>query len=246
MSLTRQEIDQFHFEGYLGPYPVISSEQIAGVRDELFDSVFTSDGPNPKNRTHSRHLDTKSVYDIVSHPNIVGRIASLIGEDVMLWTCGVFIKEPNGVGKGTEWHQDINYWPLEPAINITAWIAIEDVDEDNSPLKIIPGSHRQMLPHVKSEGTLGEAIDPTSFDESKAVSMLCNAGEFVLFSERTVHGSSVNLSDRRRTGLVARYTLPMVRLFPDESPINFAGYRALIVSGEDKFGFNPIGQGPGR
>ena len=243
MSLSRQEVDQFHYEGYLGPYPAISPDEMAVIRDELFNKVFVSDGPNPKNRTHSRHLDTSSVYELVSHPAIVGRIASLIGEDVMLWTCGVFIKEPHGEGKPTEWHQDINYWPLEPAVNITAWIAVEDVGEDNAPLQVVPGSHRKLLPHIPSSDTLGEQVDPSAFDPSQAKKMLCKAGEFILFSERMVHGSAANQSDRRRTGLVARYTMPMVRLFPDESPINFPNYRAMMVSGTDKFGFNPIDSG---
>ncbi len=244
MSLTRQEIDQFHYQGYLGPYAAIPAAEMAHVRDELFEVVFASDGPNPRNRTHSRHLDTPSVYRLVAHPAIVKRLAALLGEDVMLWTCGVFIKEPHGVGQPTEWHQDINYWPLEPAVNITAWIAVEDVGEDNAPLQVIPGSHRKLLPHVPSNDTLGEQVDPDAIDVSKAVALPCKAGEFILFSERMVHGSAANQSARRRTGLVARYTLPMVRLFPEESPINFPNYRALMVSGTDKFGFNPIGTGP--
>lgn len=244
VTLSRDEIDQFHFQGYLGPYPAISPEDMAVVREELFNNIFNTDGPNPYSPTHSRHLDQPVVYDVLSQPAIVQRIAHLIGEDVMLWTCGFFIKEPHGEGKATEWHQDINYWPLEPQVNITAWIAVDDVYEDNAPLQVIPGSHRKMLPHIKSADTLGQEADPALFDASQARKMICKAGEFILFSERLLHGSAANTSTRRRTGMVARYTMPLVRLFTDHSPIKFDGYHALMVSGRDRFGFNPIGSPP--
>jgi ectoine hydroxylase-related dioxygenase (phytanoyl-CoA dioxygenase family) len=34
-----------------------------------------------------------------------------------------FVKEP--VAKEIPWHQDFNYWPLEPPIIVSAWIAID-------------------------------------------------------------------------------------------------------------------------
>jgi hypothetical protein len=243
-SLSREEIDRFHDTGFLGPYAVLPREQMPAICDMLFTEIFPTRGPNPRDRTHSRHLDTREIFDIAAHPAIVERIAALLGPDLMLWTTGFFIKEPHS-GKETPWHQDINYWPLEPQVNITVWVAMEDIAADSSPLHVIPGSHRRTVRHVPVEGkAFEEQADPQAVEVSRAVPLLLRAGEFVMFSERLLHFAPKNDSPRRRTALAARYTMPLVRLFPSEPPIDFPDYHALIVSGKDRFGLNPIGEPP--
>jgi ectoine hydroxylase-related dioxygenase (phytanoyl-CoA dioxygenase family) len=247
-KLTREEIDHFHFQGFLGPYPSFTPEAMKTFSEDLHGDVFKTAGPNPTKgieATHSRHLDSPLVYSMVSHPAIVQRICSLLGEDLMLWTSGFWIKEPHGKGLETPWHQDINYWPLEPQVNITCWIAIEEVTAENAPLRVIPGSHRHLVPHLNVAGkALGAEADPKHVDETKAKTLIMKPGEFVLFSEKLLHGSHANTSSRQRCALAARYTTPLVRLFPKESPINFPGYQALMVSGRDQFHWNPIGSPP--
>jgi len=243
-SLTPEEIFRFHRDGYLGPFTAFSPEEMAPINRAFHEAIFPSTGPNPANSKQCRHLDTAEGWAVVSHPAIVGRLASLLGADLMVWGSGFFIKEPN-TGAGTEWHQDINFWPIEPPLNITAWVATERVTEKSSPLRIIPGSHTAAVPHRKVGGlTLGEEADPAFFDESKAVYFPMEAGQFVIFVERVLHGAPPNTADHRRCGMPIRYTVPFVRLFPDKAPINFPNYRALMVSGEDRFGFNPLGTPP--
>lgn len=244
--LTLDEAHQFHTQGYLGPFPTISPEEMAKVNEALHNRIFLSDGPNPNSRTHSRHLDTRTVYDLLAHPSIVHRLASLLGDDVMVWSSGFFIKDPHGKGLETPWHQDINYWPIEPQINITAWIATEEVTAENAPLLLIPGSHRQTVPHIKNKGgkAFNEEADPAYVDHSQAVTMAMRPGEAIIFSEKLLHGSPVNRSNRRRCALSARYSIPLARLFHGEPPMNFPGHHAVMVSGEDRFGFNRLGPPP--
>lgn len=243
--LTVEERERFHEQGYLGPYRIFSSEEMAKARDRLFGDVFLRSGPNPLDKTHSRHLDEPLIFSMVSHPGIVGRLNGLLGPDLMVWTTGFFIKQPHQ-GLATPWHQDINYWPLEPQINLTIWLAIEDVREDSSPLYVIPGSHRKTVPHIKAaeDKSFSEEADPAFFEPQKAIPLVLKAGEFVLFSERLLHYAPPNRSAHRRTALAARYTIPLVRLFPAEPPINFPGYHAIMVSGTDRYGQNPLGPPP--
>lgn len=246
-KLNRAEIDQFHQQGYLGPFTALSPEEIRPIDEYIHAHVFTTPGPNPKDNTHSRHLDTPEIFEVVSHPAIVERLTGLLGEDLIIWTGGFFVKEPNGVGRETPMHQDINYWPLEPQINITAWIALEDVTEENAPLMIIPGSHQKMLPHTAAPGKIfGEEADPAQVDMSKAITLPMRAGQFIIFSERLVHGATANHSPIRRCGMAARYTVPFTRVFPDRNPINFPAHHTILVSGTDKFGFNKVGAPPVR
>jgi ectoine hydroxylase-related dioxygenase (phytanoyl-CoA dioxygenase family) len=245
--LSRVEIDQFHLQGYLGPYTAMSPAEIKPVDEYLHNQIFLTTGPNPKDNTHSRHLDIPELYEIVSHPAIVERLACLLGEDLIIWTGGFFIKEPHGVGRATPMHQDINYWPLEPQINITAWIALEDVTAENAPLRIIPGSHQKMLHHTPAPDSIfDEEADPSQVDMSRAITLPMRAGQFIIFSERLVHGADANFSNTRRCGMAARYTVPFTRVFPDRNPINFPAHHTIVVSGTDKFGFNRVGAPPVR
>lgn len=71
-------------------------------------------------------------------------------------------------------HQDVIYWQLEPMINVSAWLAIDDVDEENSCVQLIPGSHWQTIPHRASPGDVHQdftlAADPAYYREDTAVS----------------------------------------------------------------------------
>ena len=86
-------------------------------------------------------------------------MAALYGPDLLLWRTNFFVKEPGA--KEIPWHQDFNYWPLEPPIIISAWIAVDAATLENSCLQIIPGSHRKVVPHVKatSEMAFGQMGD---------------------------------------------------------------------------------------
>src|ERR671927_1618534 len=84
-ALSREEIAHFHDQGYLGPYTLCTPEEMAAIRRRIEDEVLTTDGPNPKQRLQCRHLDHRLVYDVVTDPAIVGRMASLYGDDLVLW-----------------------------------------------------------------------------------------------------------------------------------------------------------------
>ena len=236
-SLTRAEVDFFVAYGYLGPYAAMSPDDMAPIRREIEEKVLTTDGPNPRSRAQSRHMDQPAVYDLATHPAIIDRIAGLLGPDLIVWATNFWLKPPGGAE--IPWHQDINFWPLEPPLNTSAWIAIDNVTVENSCVQIIPGSHRQSLSHVKAEAgvAFGEMADPDAFDASRAINMELKPGEFFIFSERTLHRSSVNTSDKRRLGISIRVTLPIVHVFQDGAPLH-AGHTAILAKGVDVMGFN--------
>jgi ectoine hydroxylase-related dioxygenase (phytanoyl-CoA dioxygenase family) len=238
-ALTLEEVAHFHENGYLGPFPLCTPDEMATIRERIEQEVLTTDGPNPKTRIQCRHLDQRFLYDIAANPAIADRAESLLGPDLVLWATYFFIKEPGG--KEIPWHQDFNYWPLEPVVNLSAWLAIDPVKVENSCVNIIPGSHKKIVPHLPSrEGmAFGEEADPSQVDASKAIPMELKPGEFFLFNERTLHQSERNRSDKRRMGMTMRITVPFVKVVHDISPL-FPGHANMMLRGEDKMGFNRI------
>ena len=75
-------------------------------------------------------------------------IEEFIGSTPLLLTDQVFMKPPHQGGP-KPYHQDDFYFQCFPADHvITAWIALDDVDEENACLRYISESHKEgIIPH---------------------------------------------------------------------------------------------------
>src|SRR5258708_5459288 len=80
-ALSKTEIEQFHKQGYLGPYTAFTPEEMADYRAKI-EAVVKTEGPNKKNPSQCRHLDSPVVFDLCSSPAIVDRMRSLYGNDL--------------------------------------------------------------------------------------------------------------------------------------------------------------------
>ncbi len=236
-ELTQDECKQFHQNGWLGPFELLPRDEMLSLSDECF-ALLDEDESGHHNNGHNRHLDNEHVARFAKHPNVVNRVASLLG-DVMLWRTNFFCKLPGG--KEIPWHQDFNYWPLEPAVVVSAWLAVDDVTIENSAPQFIPGSHVKQVPHIKAppEMQFGEMADPAYVDTSKAIDMELKAGQFILFNERTLHHSFANTSSLRRFGCALRYIHPCSRV-TDYDIHGPQPHRLELVAGEDKLQFNQM------
>ncbi len=239
-SLTESEVHQFHQDGFVGPFRAVDADEMESVREQIEQQVFENDnGPCQGKREQSRHMDCPIVQEIVRRDEIVDRMASLYGPDLVLWATYFFNKYPGG--KEIPWHQDLNYWPLEPIINISAWIAIDPAKIENACVRLIPGSHKSVVPHIAApeEMEFGEMADPKYFDADQAVPMELEPGEFFIFNEKTLHWSPKNDSDLRRRGMTMRVTIPIVKIEHDEAPLH-PGHMAMMLRGKDYMGFNRL------
>jgi len=238
-SLSEQERDLFREQGFLGPYTMFSTEEMDEIRTEI-ERILETDAPDHSVRGHNRHLDQRIIYDISTHPAILERMAALYGNDLLMWRTNFFIKETGA--KEIPWHQDFNYWPLEPPIIVSCWIAIDPSTQENSCLQIIPGSHRKVIPHVKATDKMvfGEMADCNYYDKSKAINLEMRPGEFILFNERTLHHSEPNHSEKRRIGLAVRVIPPIVKVLSWDSP----NHRLMVIHGEDLLGQNELIEPP--
>jgi non-haem Fe2+, alpha-ketoglutarate-dependent halogenase len=245
-ALSRSEIDSFHRNGYLGPYSLCRPEEMAAIAKLIETEVLATSGPNPHSEVQARHLDHRIVYDLLTNPNILDRLRGLLGNDLVLWASYFFNKEPGGLE--IPWHQDANYWPIEPPLNVSIWLAIDRVTTENSCVQVIPGSHRTLVNHIPVTGdkAFGEEADPAFFDAGEAIDMELDPGQFFIFNERLLHHSEPNRSQRRRLGLSGRYTVPLVSILDQDSLPLYPGHACVLVSGVDIMGHNRMAEPPAR
>lgn len=213
--LTPPDIDTFNRQGFIPCVPVFTPAQ-ADANRAAFDrllAMFRAAGKDSY-AINGFHGTCASIWDIATHPLILDCVQDLIGPDVVAWGTHFFCKLP-GDGKAVSWHQDAPYWPLTPTRTVTAWVAIDDADEGNAAMRVIPGSHvLGPLPTRPSRSDESNVLS-TSLDQAERiatpVSLRLRAGEMSLHSDLLVHGSVANPGPRRRCGLTIRYAAATVR-----------------------------------
>ena len=86
-------------------------------------------------------------------------------------------------------------------------ILLDDMDPDNGPLMVLPGSHRGPVYDHHSYGAFCGAIDigQEGLDVSGAREVHGRAGSITIHHARLVHGSGMNKSDRQRRVLFFEY-----------------------------------------
>lgn len=125
----------------------------------------------------------------IVQPALVESIADLIGPEVEFHHMTLHAKAPE-YGTPFPMHQDHPFYPHENGQYIDAIIHIDDATEANGCLKFLKGSHKLgALEHVK----IGSPhLPPEEYRLADAVSCPAKAGDVVLFSIHTVHGSALN------------------------------------------------------
>jgi ectoine hydroxylase-related dioxygenase (phytanoyl-CoA dioxygenase family) len=240
-SLSPAEMAEFEEIGFIGPYTLCSREEMLALHPVIEEAVERKSAPFRRDKWESRHQDCRVFYDLCSSPEIVDRIGSLLGPDILLWNSVVFNKMPGG--REVPWHQDRDFLLLDPNINCSAWLAIDDATSENGVLQFIPRSHLVQVPHVPRvrANQFNARADLAYVDRSQAIEMPLRAGQFVIFHKDVLHHSAANLSLRRRMGLVVRLTVPGVKV---NTAGLFSGHQVYVVRGEDRFRLNLIGTAP--
>jgi ectoine hydroxylase-related dioxygenase (phytanoyl-CoA dioxygenase family) len=113
------------------------------------------------------------------------------------------------------WHQDSPYWPpLYPKDQqVTAWVALDDVDESNGCMSMVPGSHA-WGDQVAFLHTLKNFDDmPREFQGGKIEVRRCpvRRGEVHYHHALTWHGSQANTSDRPRRAVALHFMTERTR-----------------------------------
>ncbi|KRE69488.1 phytanoyl-CoA dioxygenase family protein [Paenibacillus sp. Soil750] len=233
---------QYVNEGYSGPMQGLSLEESDMYYNRFFEVIEQNKfepGPTKMNLSawHQRH---HWAYTLATHPSIVNAMKQILGDDLVLWAMHFWYKEPNN-DKFIPWHQDINYWPMEPAINATAWVSLGWSIRENGCLRVIPGTHKSIVEHVSTgtdQSAFEQGLPAESIDESLAIDLEMSPGQIAFFNEATFHGSENNKSNIPRVAFSVRYTTPEVKFKIDEWGGDTSRIRTFLVNGEDRLNRN--------
>lgn len=233
--LTADQVDQYQRDGYVFPLRAFPEQHAARLRRrmEACESCF---GPIKIGGTGSRpHLLFTWVDEIVRHPVVLDAVEDLIGPDIRVYTVTIWAKQANDPAY-VDWHQDASYFGLDPAEQVTAWIALSESSVRSGCVRVLPGTHNGGLLHHSIKDTPVRTMLPrgqsitTAVDTSTAVDMPLKPGEFSLHHTLIVHGSGANDSHDRRIGVGISYIPTRVR-FTGSTRLS-----AMLVRGVDRYG----------
>jgi phytanoyl-CoA hydroxylase len=132
---------------------------------------------------------------------LTGVAQGIIGPNVQLHHTKMFIKPPEN-GSPFPMHQDYPYFPHERHTMVAASVHLDDTDDENGCLHVVPGSHR--LGPLEPTGESNDLDTPLE----DGTAMPAAAGDVLFFNYLTIHGSGVNTSPRARRNVLFQYRDP--------------------------------------
>lgn len=238
--LSQEQLRSFYENGYLGPIDAFSRDEMQQFRDEMLSMTKSESQTFGWVTPRDRHFESPKLWNFMKSPAVTERLAQLLGPDLLVWRSQLFFKEPHS--PAIQWHQASTFMVedyLDPAIyppelsemfQLTVWIAVDDATPENGCLQFVPGSHDRIRT-IKFGGEEGfyNARFSLEFDRETAptATVPAKAGQFIIFTERCIHGSPPNTTDRHRLAF-------NLRVIPTSVPVytNKEKYRSVYNGGK--------------
>lgn len=248
--ISDQDVLRYQRDGYIVVPDVLSAQDIDDLRratDEhvelsrqasahttVFDLEPGHSASDPRvRRIKSPHLQHPAYARMVRHPGIVAVLCRLWGPNVRFDQSKLNLKAA-GFGSPVEWHQDWAFYPHTNDDLAAVGVMLDDVDDDNGPMQVVPGSHKGPVFDHHVDGVFCGAIDARTpglrLHEARAC--VGKAGSITIHHVRAIHGSAPNRSGRPRRFLLLQYRCadawPLIT-----PPANWADWTAALVAGTE-------------
>ena len=218
--ITESQIAQYHRDGYTMCPEFLTRDEVEIFLNKI-DSICAGQTLADHDPTRLEMEPEQSaectavrrIYDPCIHYPVFRQFAvcdklmdcaeKLIGPDIIFNASKVNMKPPS-IGSVVRWHQDFAYGPLTNTDVLTVLFYLDDTNQLNGCLQVLPGRHHgPLFDHSRDgyfQGEITEAIDT-----SDAVAMEAKAGAAIFLHAMTPHSSTTNRSLRSRRTLILMY-----------------------------------------
>jgi phytanoyl-CoA hydroxylase len=222
--MTQGDAAFYRENGYVHVPGVFDAAEVDEMRDAV-TRIIDNVGGTEHDRNHTWRdageegdelpkLQLKGFHDLpyhdsvftrmVAHPRLVEVLTGLIGPNVQLHHSKMLVKPPER-GAPFPMHQDYPYFPHEDHSVLAASVHLDDTDEENGCLHLVPGSHT--LGPLEAHGE-SKTVD---YPLEAGTPCPAAAGDVLFFNYLTIHGSGVNTSTRTRRNVLFQYRDPADR-----------------------------------
>jgi len=219
VQITDEQIEQYRDEGYFVLERVIPEQHLEMLRSEcaryirMIEDEMDRQGRDVigLNHRHSRYFISNRYKE---SPHIADFIFSDLMAEICRATLGeaAYLFHEQYVVKAAErgmkfgWHQDSGYVRSLHKPYVTCWCALDDVNEENGTVYLLPYSRagvRERVAHSREEGT-NDLIG--YFGDDPGIPVIVPAGSIAVFSSVCFHRSGPNRTDKMRRIYLPQYS----------------------------------------
>ncbi|MCC5670917.1 phytanoyl-CoA dioxygenase family protein [Nostoc sp. CHAB 5784] len=245
MYLTKEQLETYKSQGFILLEKCFSSAEVEIMKAELSvlsaekspKKILEKDGKTVRS-LHGSHTNNDVFNCLTRHPFIVEPAMQIVGTQVYVYQFKINIKAAFS-GDIWKWHQDYIYWRKEDGMPkpqvVNAMCLLDDMNEFNGPLFVIPGSHKEEMIDVMAHSSIvGTAATTTSniygdtptwissfsanlkysLNQNLITDLVSNygitsikgaAGSVLFFDSNIVHASTNNISPFGRSTAIITY-----------------------------------------
>lgn len=222
-ALTEAQIAQYGKEGYVVA-PALFGREALDLVDRAVEELTERalNGPELEQilELEPDAVDGRPMARRIYNPFEVHDAFRSLGTDTRLLDCiealigsafGIqhskLNMKPAHVGSAVEWHQDLSYFPHTNDSLVTTLVYLDDANEANGCLQVLPRLHDHFLDHFLPDGSFAGMITEDLSDGryGDPVSLSAPAGSVIFMHCLTPHSSLPNTSAHPRRTLIYEY-----------------------------------------
>lgn len=267
MKLTTEQLKSYDDLGYLFFPNCFSPEEVERMKAEVPDiygkelpgKVLEQDGTTVR-MVHGVHKENEVFRLLAEHSKVVVPIMQMLDSSIYVHQFKINAKKAFD-GEIWQWHQDYVYLWQEDGIPTprmaNAVIFLDEVNEFNGPLMLIPGSHKEGVISIMTEEQQDSAYQDSPdwivamttnlkyVIDKDTLARLVNkygsivapkgpAGSVLFFHPNCVHGSTSNMSAYDRAIVVINYNSV------ENLPVAVENPRPEFLASRDYRGIEPV------
>lgn len=215
-------IKQFLQDGYAVVPGLFDRDEVEAIKAHFMALNKQGHGYEADQATLLGKDDPLKAYPRLVHPHRFDRLSLgwLLDARLRHWTTALLGREPYAAqtmfyfkppgARGQALHQDQKSLRVKPGTCLAAWMAVDDCDEANGCIQIVPGT--QDLPQLcLIEADLSQSFSSKTVPippGKQPVPVRMRAGDALFFNGQVIHGSYPNVSGSRfRRALIAHYVV---------------------------------------
>ena len=121
--LTKEQIKQYQEDGFVIPDFKMSEKDLFEIENK--HNQLINKFPEYKNYCPAVLLKDESFLKYCLNDKILDFVEQLLFGKIALWNSSFFAK-PAYNGFKTPWHQDGQYWSINPLATCTVWLVLDD------------------------------------------------------------------------------------------------------------------------
>jgi len=218
--LTPDQIEFYRVNGFVQVDHVLAPEEVEELAEAMEEamtvdsdhSVQTDKQKGAYYRVLNQKVNVWRDHGVVAKYSLHSRLARIAMElsgasGIRLFHDHALWKMPQD-SKQTPWHQDFPFWPMNEPGALSAWIPVDDVDENNGCMMFVPGSHKVgKLTGIDlvNPQNIFEFVQGTDIEEKKPIIVPLKKGSCTFHHGLTFHFAHANRTDQPRRVLAIIY-----------------------------------------